>query len=525
VTLHRNHLSAFAALALALTGEGCGAATTPAPSAPSPADTAATSGQESGSPAARIAPPTAGPARDVHLPAVVRTTMANGLELDVVHTDGLPIVYVRLVVRSGMASDPAGLPGLSHVALEMLSEGTRRQNSAQLAEAIEFLGADLTTSDAQASHTISFRVVAEHFDEVMQILADMVTTPRFDEQELRRLKQRERDRLRIQYGDAAMLARREFYRAAYGDHPYAHLDATADAIDQMRRQDLVTWHRDHYVPNNAFLVVAGNVTAEQVQHAAQSVFGRWRRRDVPSVTLPEIAPRTAREVIVVHRAGSAQSVVSIGNLSLQRGSDDWVPLAVANQVLGGSAASRLFMDLRERRSLTYGAYSGVDELPIAAPFRARASVGRDPRQPDLDRTPQAMDGFMEHLQRIVTEQAPEDEVHAAQRFLSDSFPLRVDTAGQIAMLVADLRLFGLPDDYWDTFRSQIRSVTPAQALAAAQRNIRPDTALVVVVGDAEAVAQPLRRWGPVQVVDDQGRELARYPQDTQAVSPTGSSAP
>jgi zinc protease len=471
----------------------------------------------------RVPPPPSGPARDVELPPIARAQLANGLEINTVHTEPLPLVYVRLVVRSGMASDPAALPGLASLVANMLKEGTRQRTSAQLAEAIEYLGADLFVAADHESITLQIRALAEHLDQVMAILAEIATSPRFDEQELRRLKQRELDRLRIQYSDPSMLARREFYRAVYGAHPYSHLDLTAESIGRARRQDLSSFHRAHFVPNNAFLVVAGNVDAAAVQGAAERAFARWRQRPVTAPQFAEIAPRTSREVLVVHRPGSAQSLIAIGNLAVERSHPDWVPLQVANQVLGGSAASRLFMDLRERRSLTYGAYSSVDELARVGPFRARGSVGRDPRQPDVDRTPAAMDAFMEHLDRIVREAPPEAEVQEAKRFLSDSFPLQIDTAGRIANMVADLRLFGLPDDYWNAFRSQIRSVSPDQALAAARAHIQPDRALVVVVGDAEVIAQPLRRWGPVRVIDDEGRGISSFPAETSTASPGAAS--
>jgi zinc protease len=485
------------------------------PSAPEPAaGPPPTSGEEERSAAVepeRVPPPPSGPARDVHLPPIARAELENGLETNTVRTDGLPLVYVRLVINSGLASSPEQLPGLSRLAAKMLKEGTRRRTSAQLAESIEYLGASLFVADDQTQVVMQIRGLAEHLDTIMDLLADMAINPRFDEQELRRLKAREQDRLRIEYADASTLARRTFFREIYGAHPYAVQDLTAETLQRARRQDLVAWHRDHFVPNNAFVVVVGDVTPERVQGAAQRAFGAWRRRDVPASQAAEPPTRTEREVVIVHRPGSAQSVVAVGNLAIPRSHPDWVPLEVANQVLGGSAASRLFMDLRERRSLTYGAYSGIDELPAVAPFRARAAVGRDPRQPDEDRTAAAMDAFMEHLERIASEAPPAAELADAQRFLSDSFPLQIDTAGRIASLVSDLRRFGLPDDYWDGYRSQIRSVSPEQALAAARAHIRPGIALVVVVGDAEAVAQPMRRWGPVRVVDADGREISRFP--------------
>ena len=517
-SITKRALALLLALSMSI-GCGPGATTT---------TTTTTTGDETPEPApvARVAPPPPGPARDVQLPPIARTQLANGLEVNTVRTEPLPLVYVRLVIRSGMGADPQQLPGLARLVAQMLREGTRRKTSVQLAEAIEYLGADLSIGADSETTVLQIRALDEHLDEVMDLLAETATSPRFDEQELRRLKAREQDRLQIEYSDPAMLARREFYRAVYGEHPFAHVDLSPQSLERARRQDLTAWHSAHFVPNNAFLVVVGNVTPEQVQASAERAFGRWRRRDVPPVAFPESPPRTEREVIVVHRPGSAQSVISVGNLAIPRSHVDWVPLSVANQVLGGSVASRLFMDLRQARSLTYGAYSSIDELSRPAPFRARAAVGRDPRQPETDRTALAMDAFMEHLDRIVTEPAPQQEIEDAERYLSDSFPLQIDTAGRIAVMVAELRLFGLPDDYYNTYRSEIRAVTPDQALAAARAHIHPESALVVVVGDAEVVAQPLRRWGPVRVIDPEGAEIAQFPAETEgARTPAPTPAP
>jgi zinc protease len=209
---------------------------------------------------------------------------------------------------------------------------------------------------------------------------------------------------------------------------------------------------------------------------------------------------TARRVIVVDRQGSPQSVIAIGNLAMARNNPDYVNFMVANQVLGGSAASRLFMDLRERRSLTYGAYSRLVESVQIAPFRARAQVRTEV-------TGQAMEAFMEHLDRITREAPPQEELQNAHNYLSDSFPLSIDTPGKVANLVADLRVYGLPYDYWETYRGAIREVDSQEALTAAREYIHPDRSIVVVVGQAADVVEPLRRWGPIQVVDVEGRPV------------------
>ena len=463
--------------------------------------------------------PASGTPRDVHLPAIARSTLRNGLEIDTVRVGTLPVAYVRLTVRSGLAADPADLPGLSVLVAKMLKEGTRTRTSAQIAEQMEYLGADFDVFQDANSVTIQARGLSDQLETMLEIVGDMAMSPRFEQAELDRLKRRELDRLTLQYGDPAQLARREFYRALYGpSHPYGHVDATADAIQRATRADLVAWHRDHFAPNNTILVVAGNVDPTVVQAAAEHVLGRWRQHDVPAVTFPDVPARTGRDIVVVHRPGAAQSMFNIGNLSIRRADPDFIGMEVVNEVLGGSPRSRLFMDLRERRSLTYGVYSSLDDLVQPGPYRVRGSVGPDPAHPEVDRTGLAMEAFMEHLHRITTEAPEATEIDDSERYLSDSFPLTIDTAGRIAWMVGYLRIFGLPDDYWDGYRSQIRAVTPDQALASARAHITPDTALVVVVGDAERVVDPLRHWGPVTVIDTDGNHIASYPLEAASTS-------
>ncbi|MEM9191897.1 MAG: pitrilysin family protein [Myxococcota bacterium] len=455
--------------------------------------------------AEREPPPDSGPAREISFPPIARAEVGNGLEVNTVEWHQLPIVYLRLVVKSGGEADPADMPGMAHLVGNMLKEGTRRRSSAQIADQVDFLGADLWVESDEETISIGMRALSEHLDEAMGILADVTMNPAFRDDELQKLKRRELDRLSLQSNDPNFLASREFYRALYGEHPYGRIDTNREVVEQVSRRDLSGWHRQHFVANNAFLVAVGDVTADQIQTAAGSAFGRWRNGTVPEAEYATPPERDSREIILVDRPESVQSVISIGNLAIERSHADYVPLRVANQVLGGSAASRLFMDLRERRSLTYGAYSGIGESVQVAPFRARAAVRNEV-------TAEAMTAFFEHLDRIRTEATPGEELQNAHRYLSDSFPLRVDTPGKIAWLVANLRIFGLADDYWDSYRSSVREVSAEQALAAAQRHIRPESALVVVVGKAADVAETLRRYGPVRVLNADGEEQQRFEQ-------------
>lgn len=486
-----------AALLLSIGLTACGAHEVPPPEIP-PLDEAPHAEGER----PREAPPPSGPRRDVAFPDVARATLPNGLEVNTVEWHQLPVVYIRLVVRSGGETDPARLPGLSDLVAQMLREGTKRRSSAELAEAIEFLGADMSTSADEENVQLVFRAMRTHLAEAMQIVAEVATEPAFKNNELEKLRRRELDRLALAARNPGWLVRREFYGRLYGDHPYAHVDTTPEAVRRVKRGDLSRWHRTHFVPSNAFLVVTGDVTPDEIQRISGEAFGRWRGRPVAAAERPVPPARSTREVFVVDRPGSAQSVIVVGNLAIDRNDEQWIPLEVGNQILGGSAASRLFMDLRERRSLTYGAYSAVRPRIDIGPFVASTSVRTEV-------TARALDAILEHLDRIVSEKPTASEVEDARRFLADSFPLRVETPAAIGRMVQDLRVFGLPDDYYDVYRSRVQAVDADDALRAAQEGIHPDEALVVVVGEASAIAEALRPYGAVTVVDADGQVKQR----------------
>jgi zinc protease len=462
---------------------------------------------------ARQEPPEPAEPKDLSLPPIQVRDLDNGLQVNTIVAGQLPVVYATLVVRSGGESDPAKLPGLASLVAHMLKEGTTERTSAQIAEEIEFLGADLWTSSDEENTYVGVRSLAEHFDVVMAILAEVAGKPAFSQKEIDKLKRREIDRLALAEREPDYIARRTFYRALYGNHPYGTVDTTPQAVQRVRRQDLVRWHREHFVGKNSFLIVAGDVEPEQVVNTAARTLGSFSpgKRAVP--TYDEPPQTTDRKILIVDRPGSVQSVIYIGNLAIRRANREWIPLIVANQVLGGSAASRLFMDLRENRSLTYGAYSAIVERAEIGPFVAYASVRTEV-------TTEAVGAFFEHLERINQQPVAPEELANAKRYLSDSFPLKVDTPGKLAELVMELRTYGLPDDYWDHYRNWIRKTGASEAHDVARNYIRPNDALLVVVGQAADFAQTLQQFGPVTVISPDGEVKARF-EDRRKATATG----
>ncbi|MBN1652976.1 MAG: insulinase family protein [Deltaproteobacteria bacterium] len=442
-------------------------------------------------------PPASGAAKDIAFPPIIRSQTINALEVNTVELHDWPLVDIQLIVKSGLAADPEKLPGLSKLVAAMLKEGTTRRSSATLAEAIDFLGARLSIRSDQENIYIKMSAMSEHLAQAMALVAEIAMRPLFSPNELGKLKKRELNRLALQSQNPDFLAVREFFRVLYGDHPYAHIDTTPAVVKKVTREQLETWHKIHFAPNNAFLVVAGDVSSAAVLASANRYFKGWAKRNPREPEYHTPPTREDREVVVVDRPQSVQSVIYLGNLALERKNSDYLPLLVANEVLGGSATSRLFSDLRERRGLTYGTYSHVSEKVEISPFSLYAAVRNEV-------TKDAMDALMAHLDRIVKEPVPIDELADTKRYLIDSFPLKIDTSNKIAEMVADLRIFGLPDDYWDSFRTQIDRVTQEQALKAAATYIRPQRVVIVVVGKALAIKDALSAYGSVTIVDTDG---------------------
>lgn len=466
-----------------------------------------TSGEEGSSgeaDAEREPPPLSGESRDVHFPTVARSRGPNGLGVSVIENHTLPVAHVSLVFGSGSDVDPANLPGLASFVADMLKEGTRRRSSAELADAFDAIGASYAVHAQQETLSIDVSVLVDELPTALALVSEMLTQPAWDATELDKLKRRERARLTMQLQDPNFLARRALRAELYGDHPYARIDTTLEAIDRLRKEDLIAWHRANLVPSNALLIVAGDVTPAAFGPLVGRAFRTFRGGAAPSASFPALPTRSGRTIVVVDRPGSVQSVIRVGNLAIARNSPDYVPLTVANHVLGGGANSRLFVDLRERRGLTYGAYSSVAELTQIGPF----AVGLAVRTPV---TIEALDGVFEHLSRITSDEVPAEELQFAERYLADSFPLQIDTPRKVVSLVSDAHTFGLPDGYWDGYRTAIGEVTAQQALEAARRNIRPAEAVVVVVGESSAFADDLARFGAVRVVDADGALVREIP--------------
>ena len=448
----------------------------------------------------REAPPESGPAKPYRFPKVTWTELSNGLKVATIPLTGLPLVQIRVVVSGGKAAD-GERPGLAALTGDLLEAGGAGPfSSKDLVTRIESLGANLGIDTSFDSTELSLSVTRNHLADALGLLGTIVREPRFDVAEFNKLKKRETERTADSartsgaWG-ASMVLYRDLFDLPSDHHPYASYDATKAEIDRITAADCRSLHRRLYIPKNAFIVVAGDTTPEAAKAFAEKAFGAWRGGEAPVISFTDPNPPSGLKITLVDRPKSSQSDIYAAVLGPERVDKSWASIAVANQVLGGGVSSRLFLDVREKQSLAYRTRSSLVEMAHGpAPLVVYAGT-------QTAKTGLALKGVLDNLEAIGRTAASAEEIDTATRYLADVFAIRMETVGAVASELAHLRVMGLPDDYDDGYRKELRDITAPLALKAAGEAIRPGHQIVVVAGDAKIIGPMLSHFGEVKVVD------------------------
>ncbi len=479
-------LAAFVTLAAACGGE----APPPAKHVEAPGAVASAAPRATQKP--RETPPPSGAAKESPFPKVTRTVLPNGLAVASAEAHALPLVQVRLLVHAGMGY---GAPGAAEITAQLLKDGgTKSLTSAALLEKIEALGASLSVDVGLDASTFGIAVTKDHLADALGLLAEMITSPRFDEAELKKLKARESDAAsdRARSSGSWSATRTLFHELYPTGSPYARYELVPSEIAKVSSATVRDFYKHFYVPKNAELVLVGDVD-EAARKTAGDKLAAWTGGDAPKVDFPAAAAPVKRRVFLCNRPKSAQSDVFVARLTVERHAATWPAVRVANQVLGGGVASRLFADVREQRSLAYSARSQIYELAHGAqPMVAYAGT-------QTEKTRLALDGVLENLAKM-PQGVTDVETETARRYLSDIFAIRMETIGSIADLVVLQDALGLPDGTWDKYRAEVRA-TNAAAASSAGADLVKGPELIVVSGDADAIAQDLTAYGEVTVLD------------------------
>jgi zinc protease len=446
------------------------------------------------------APPASGPARELHVPKAAWAELPSGLKFAAVESHALPIVQLRVVVLGGRSAD-GDKPGLTALTSELLEAGgAGSMSSRDLVTRIESLGGHLSITTGFDRTTLGLAVTKDHLAEALDLLGTIVREPRLDQAEFEKLKKRKIDRaadLARTNGKwaASMVLWRDLFAMPAEHHPYASFDATPADLAKLTANDCRALHRRLFVPKNTFVVVAGDTTAAEVAALAAKSFGAYRGGDAPVFSFTDPMPPEALKITLVDRPKSAQSDVFVGLLGPDRTDKSWAAFAAGNQVLGGGVASRLFLDVRETQSLAYETRSSIAEVAHGPALLVAYAGTQTPK------TGLALKALLDNLGRLGSAAPSDTEMETATRYLADVFAVKLETIGAVADEVAELRTLGLPDDYDEGFRKELRDLTPALVGHVAGEHVRTGHEIVVVAGDAAVVGPMLSHFGEVKVLD------------------------
>jgi zinc protease len=386
----------------------------------------------------------------------------------------------------------------------MLREGTRSRTSIQIAEEVDRLGATLGAGSSFGSPdaVLSAAGLSDNFDAWFQLAVEVLLNPSFPVDELEKLKQRQRAQLRQQRAATNFLVNERFSRAVYGEHPAATVSATPASIDALTREALVGWHRERYRPQNAILGIAGDVRAADLIGKLEKWLAGWQRSELAEVWPRNPAVAGARKIFLVDRPGSVQTTVALGNIAIDRRSPDYLPMVVMNHVIGGGAAGRLFLNLREEKGYTYGVYSNFTALRYPGPWQAGGNMRTEV-------TAGALAEFFNEIRRIREEKVPPAELAASKRAIAARFALSLEQPAAILGLAIARKQYDLSADYWDTYPARIMAVSADEVQRVARKYLDPEAMQLVAVGDAGRIKTALEKYGAVEVYDSEGRLAAK----------------
>jgi len=395
---------------------------------------------------------------------------------------------VLAVIDAGATRDPRGHEGLAQLTAEALREGTAEHTGIEILEGFEKIGSSLEVGADWDSTVVSMTLLKEQLGQGQALLAEVLTSPSFPEHEVERLKaERLAERLQI-LAEPRGLADEAFSRFLYpeGSRYSEPMSGNSASISAITREGVAEFFASRYAPNATTLIIVGDVTAQEGMELATATLGGWKENKPVGAATGVQETRHARGMEVVPRADAAQAELRLGHKGVSRSHPDYFSVVVMNAVLGGLFSSRINLNLREKHGYTYGASSYYDWRREPGPFVIATAVQSEVVAEAVRETLSEIDGMR-------SQEIPEDELSLATSYLEGVFPIRYETTSAIAAALANLVVFGLPDTFYDQYRRNIRNVSTADVLKAAQAYVIPEELRVLVVGDPAIVVEPLEK--------------------------------
>jgi zinc protease len=441
-------------------------------------------------------PPPSAP-RTFQFPKPVEKTLPNGLRVVVVQRSEMPLVSAGLLIRSGGEVDPADLSGVADMTASLLTRGTKTRSATEIVEQIEALGGSIGSSAGWDSSGATVGVTSSRFDAALGILADVVRNPAFKDEEIERLRKQYLNNLTVSLGQPGAIARFAAARLVYRDGPYGHpLSGTPESLPRIKRDDIVRIHGMFYRPDNAILVIGGDMTPENGFALAQKYFGDWAKppNELPKVTVgSQVSDSRNRRVLVIDMPDAGQAAVLAARSGINRSSPDYFRGIVSNAVLSGYSG-RLNWEIRVKRGLSYGAGSALDTRRWAGSFSASAQTKNESGAEVASLT-------LGEISKLATGDLPDKELTTRKASLNGGFARGLETTSGLVGQVSSLAVYGVSFDQLNQFVGNVQAVKADDVKDFAAKHLNIDSTSVIVVGDAKKFLPALQKEFPqVEVI-------------------------
>lgn len=433
------------------------------------------------------------PDKPLPVPQIEKKTLANGLEVWVVPRNGIPRVdYVLAVRNAGLAADRVDASGYANLLAGLLTEGTAQRDSRAVAETAQGFGGSISASANPDGINVYADALASHADGMLGLLAEVVRSPAFPENEVKLAQANAEQQLKANEAQPSFRANRAILAAIYGDHPYARTQLSQGGIAALAPASLRSEHARRFHPDRTLLVITGKVTPAQGFAMAEKAFADWKVASAENTDTPAAPRQATPKFVLLQRDGSVQSTLRIGRPAIAATDADYVPLQLTRILLGGGFSSRINLNLREEKGYTYGA--GVK-------FAAARAGGELIGQSDVrnEVTGASLKEFFHEYNRLSTETVPAKELDDTKRYIAGDYVISNQLQGAVAASLAKNWLIGLPSEFLGQYVPRLRALDAAKVQAVAKQYLQPKDQSIVVVGDSKAIAEQLKAYGDFQV--------------------------
>jgi zinc protease len=444
--------------------------------------------------------PEPGKVKKLSFPEFKEFELENGMAGLVVEHREQPVVSIYMIFNSGDATDPAGKEALANFTVDQLNKGTSSKSALELAEWIESVGGSVRSWSEGDYSAVAISVLSDYLDIAYDYLQDIVLNPTFPEDELELIRKRVKTALELELSQPAAVGQRHLRNLVYGDHPYAK-QPTVESVEVITRDDLIGFHKTNFVPNNVMIGVVGDVKWKDVRKSLEKRFDGWQPGTPQKATYGGAPEAGDTKIFLYHKTGAVQTEIFIGHLAPNAMNPDWPAIIVGNRILGGGSSSRLFSNIRETKGWTYSIRTSFARERDLGYFTARTPVRTEV-------TDSVLVELMSELERIRVEPVTQEELDDAKSYLVGNFPITIETPDQIAMQVSRYKLLGLDQKDLEGYRDRLNVVTVEDVSRVMSEYLHPNQAYVVLVGDAQVIAEKVEAVADVEMFDLTGEPIS-----------------